>query len=214
MNVLKINLSTFYLAQKSDFGNNEYGNMERPAHDGDDPTSAPPAPAVLRVSVVNAMDGMQYDVDLSSRYAWRAIRMRRLTLPARATGNVLRQDLLVATGIPTDEQILLYGPPYTRLDPKKTIESYQFHTSQVRRGRTSWQRQANSVGRSLSLSTTGARFHKRRWPWHRLCCSRSITKVRRLRLESSRSRHRLQYHHSPRRRRRPRGPCTSRRARF
>ncbi|EQC34587.1 hypothetical protein, variant [Saprolegnia diclina VS20] len=88
--------------------------MERPAHDGDDPTSAPPAPAVLRVSVVNAMDGMQYDVDLSSR----------------ATGNVLRQELLVATGIPTDEQILLYGPPYTRLDPKKTIESYQFHTSQ------------------------------------------------------------------------------------
>ncbi|OQR80687.1 hypothetical protein ACHHYP_17301 [Achlya hypogyna] len=81
--------------------------MERPELDA----PADP-PAVVRVSVVNAMDGLQYDFDLSGR----------------ATGNVLRQELVVATGIPTEEQILLYGPPYARLDPKKTIESYQFHT--------------------------------------------------------------------------------------
>ncbi|OQR81601.1 hypothetical protein THRCLA_11581 [Thraustotheca clavata] len=65
------------------------------------------------VSVINAMDGITYNFDMSYH----------------STGNILRQNLVVATGIPTEEQILLIGPPYARFDPKKTIESYQLYTS-------------------------------------------------------------------------------------
>ncbi|KAF0682866.1 Aste57867_25053 [Aphanomyces stellatus] len=73
--------------------------------------STSPPTTCYRVQVVNAMDGVRHEVDLTSR----------------ATVNVLRQELVLKTGIPCDEQILLYGPPYARLDPKKSMESYQLH---------------------------------------------------------------------------------------
>ncbi|KAH9104419.1 hypothetical protein LEN26_015023 [Aphanomyces euteiches] len=63
----------------------------------------------LSVRVVNAMDGVLHEIHVT----------------ARSSVNTLRQELVLKTGIPCDDQILLYGPPYARLDPKKSVESYQ-----------------------------------------------------------------------------------------
>ncbi|ETW05950.1 hypothetical protein, variant [Aphanomyces invadans] len=67
-----------------------------------------PSLFALHIKVINAMDGLQHDLDLS----------------ARASIHSLRQALVLKTGVPVDDQILLHGPPYARLDPKKSIESY------------------------------------------------------------------------------------------
>ncbi|ETV87280.1 hypothetical protein, variant 3 [Aphanomyces astaci] len=63
----------------------------------------------LHIKVINAMDGLQHDVVLN----------------ASSSINTLRQELVLKTSIPSDDQILLYGPPYARLDPRKSVESYQ-----------------------------------------------------------------------------------------